>query len=103
MRDFPHAQVIIAPRPRRFPSAEPGAGQAARRWFPYLDYPLDDVYWEAARRALLAMAEIQFAAGAGRVTPVHEETPGFASWSEAKRGIADLRLKPCCAGSSVPM
>jgi choline dehydrogenase-like flavoprotein len=95
MRDFPHAQVTIAlVRDGFHPQSRGGRVKLRGDGSPYLDYPLDDVYWEAARRALLAMAEIQFAAGAGRVTPVHEETPGFASWSEAKRGIADLRLKP---------
>ena len=61
---------------------------------PFLDYPLPEVFWEAARRALLNMAEIQFAAGAGRVTPVHEDSVGFNSWAEAKRGIAALPMKP---------
>jgi len=31
---------------------------------PQLDYPLNAVIWEAARRALLAMAEILLTAGA---------------------------------------
>jgi choline dehydrogenase-like flavoprotein len=59
---------------------------------PSLDYPLGDTYWEAARRALLAMAEIQFAAGARWVAPVHEAGIGFDTWSDARRGIAALPL-----------
>ena len=39
---------------------------------PLLDYPLTDFVFDGARRALLSMAEIQFAAGALTVTPVHE-------------------------------
>lgn len=61
---------------------------------PVLDYPLDAVYWEAARRALLAMAEIQFAAGARSVTPVHEATLGYNSWAEARQALAVLPLAP---------
>ena len=95
MRDFPHAQVIIAlVRDGFHPQSRGGRVRLRGDGSPYLDYPLDAVYWEAARRALLAMAEIQFAAGASRVTPVHEETPGFASWHEARRGIEALQLKP---------
>ena len=39
---------------------------------PVLDYPLNDFVMDGARRALLSMAEIQFAAGAQTVLPVHE-------------------------------
>lgn len=38
---------------------------------PTLDYPLNDFLWQAVRRAWLAMGEIQFAAGAIAVAPVH--------------------------------
>ena len=40
------------------------------------------------------MAEIQFAAGAIRVLPVHEQCRGYANWGEAKEGIARLPMKP---------
>lgn len=51
-------------------------------------------FWDGARRALLAMAELQFAAGARWVTPVHETTAGFNSWAEARKGIAEMPLEP---------
>ncbi|MBK8523096.1 MAG: GMC family oxidoreductase [Betaproteobacteria bacterium] len=95
MRDFPHAQVLIAlVRDGFHPQSLGGRVRLRSDGSPALDYPLNEVFWEAARRALLAMAEIQFAAGAKRVTPVHEGTLGYSSWAEAKRGIADLPLKP---------
>jgi choline dehydrogenase-like flavoprotein len=40
------------------------------------------------------MAEIQFAAGAREVLPVHERARAYASWAEAKAGIAALPLEP---------
>ncbi|HMX22033.1 MAG TPA: GMC family oxidoreductase, partial [Accumulibacter sp.] len=43
---------------------------------------------------LLAMAEIQFAAGARSVTPVHELANAYANWTEAKPAITALPLKP---------
>jgi choline dehydrogenase-like flavoprotein len=95
MRDFAHAQVLIAlVRDGFHPESRGGRVRLRSDGSPFLDYPLNEVYWEAARRALLAMAEIQFAAGAQRVTPVHEATAGFTSWAEARRGIAELPLKP---------
>ena len=66
------------------------------RW-PVLDYPLTDVLFDGIRRAFLAMAEIQFAAGAREVIPVHEDARPYRTWSEAKRAIGSLRLKPLSA------
>jgi choline dehydrogenase-like flavoprotein len=62
---------------------------------PVLDYPLNDYLWDGVRHAYLSMAELQFAAGAQRVIPVHRDAPrdGYASFAEAKRAIAELPLK----------
>jgi choline dehydrogenase-like flavoprotein len=49
---------------------------------------------EGARRAFLAMAEIQFAAGARQVLPVHEMARPYGSWNEAKQAIGQLPMKP---------
>eukprot|EP01031_Cornospumella_fuschlensis_P016400 gene16400-20042_t len=43
------------------------------------------------------MAEIQFAAGAKTVRPVHEQAKGYANLAEAKAGIATLAMKPFLA------
>jgi choline dehydrogenase-like flavoprotein len=59
-----------------------------------LDYPLNDYFWDGARRGLATMAEIQFAAGATMVMPVHDSRANFASWGEARQGIGRLSLKP---------
>lgn len=59
-----------------------------------LDYELNAYFFDAARRALLAMAEIQFAAGATEVFPVDERISGFRSWDEAKTALSTLELKP---------
>ncbi len=62
-----------------------------------LEYPMTAYLWEAARRAWLAMARIQFAAGASEVLPVHEEARGAATWEAASRGIERLPLRPLAA------
>lgn len=60
---------------------------------PVLDYPVNDYLWEGYRRALLTLAEIQFAAGAEHVIPMHEDAAaGYTSWREAQEGISRLQL-----------
>ncbi len=95
MGEFPHVQVIIALVRDGFHPDSPG-GQVTLRndGSPRLDYPLNATYWEAARRALLAMAEIQLAAGAEWVRPVHETARACRTWPEARRAIAELPLAP---------
>jgi choline dehydrogenase-like flavoprotein len=59
-----------------------------------LDYPLTDFVFDGARRALLTMAELQFAAGAKEVFTGHEMAPPYSTWADAKAGIAALPMKP---------
>ncbi len=95
MQNFTRSQTILAlVRDGFHPQSQGGQVSLRRDGSPVLDYPLNDTYWEAARRALLAMAEIQFAAGASWVTPVHEDSPGYTSWAEAKKSLAELPLAP---------
>lgn len=95
MREFTRASVLLALiRDGFHPESRGGQVRLGGDGLPILDYPLTEVIWEAARRALWVMAEIQFAAGARWVTPVHEASPGYASWAEARRDIASLPLKP---------
>ena len=94
MAQFPHKQAMLALLRDGF-HAEAAGGSVAldAHGAPVLDYPLTDFIWDGARRALLTMAEIQFAAGAQDVSPVHESGPRYTSWAQAKAGIAALPLK----------
>jgi choline dehydrogenase-like flavoprotein len=95
MKEFANCQTILAlVRDGFHPESQGGTVHLRDDGSPFLDYPLNEPIWEATRRALLAMAEIQFAAGARWVTPVHEASSGYSSWSEAKRGLAELPLAP---------
>ena len=49
------------------------------------------------RRAYLAMAELQFAAGARSVMPLHESAGAVASWREAKGAIEALPMRALAA------
>jgi choline dehydrogenase-like flavoprotein len=53
--------------------------------------------WEAARRAYLTMAEVQFAAGAQQVMPMHESAHAYASWREARAAIERLPMRALAA------
>lgn len=57
---------------------------------PVLDYPLNETLWDAIRRAWLTMAEIQFAAGAKQVLPLHEDSQVWTSWQSARDAIYRL-------------
>jgi choline dehydrogenase-like flavoprotein len=59
---------------------------------PVLDYPMTPYLWEGARRALRAMAEIQFAAGALTVFPLHESAKPYATLDETREAIATLPM-----------
>lgn len=95
MRDFTHTHAQLALLRDGFHPQSHGGRVALRAdGTPLLDYPLNEPIWEAARRALLAMAEIQFAAGALSVQAVHEQCRGYTNWPQAKEGIARLPMKP---------
>ncbi|WP_288378946.1 GMC family oxidoreductase [uncultured Massilia sp.] len=91
MREFPHLQGMLALLRDGFHDEAPGGTVRLRGdGSPELDYPLSDYLWDGARRALLTMAEIQFAAGAREVLPAHEMAGRYRSWHEAKTAIAAL-------------
>ncbi|WP_305822689.1 GMC family oxidoreductase [Massilia brevitalea] len=90
MRQFPHIQGMLALLRDGFHDDSPGGSVQLKDGAAVLDYPLNDLLWDGARRALLSMAEIQFAAGASTVRPAHETARAYASWSEARREIAAL-------------
>ena len=59
-----------------------------------LDYPLTPYLWDGVRRAFRTMAELQFAAGAIQVMPIHGAGTAFASYSAARAGIDAFALAP---------
>jgi choline dehydrogenase-like flavoprotein len=91
---MPHLQVIIALMRDGFhPESVGGAVGLRADGTPLLDYPLTPYVWDGARRALKTMAQIQFAAGARMVVPVHEDARPVASLAEAERMIDALPME----------
>jgi choline dehydrogenase-like flavoprotein len=98
LRHLPQTQVLIALLRDGFHAESPGGVVKLRSdGSPVLDYPLTDFVTDGARRAWLAMAEIQFAAGARQVLPVHELARPFASWDAARAAIQSFPMTPLLA------
>lgn len=95
LKTFAHQHILLALLRDGFHPESVG-GQVGLRadGSPKLSYPLNDVVMDGARRALLSMAEIQFAAGAKQVLPVHEQAQPYTSWAEARDAIARLPMVP---------
>jgi choline dehydrogenase-like flavoprotein len=94
MAKMPYAHAMIALMRDGFhEQSEGGSVELAADGSPVLDYPLTPYVWEGARRALTTMAEIQFAAGAASVLPVHENAVGYATLEETKAAIASFPME----------
>jgi choline dehydrogenase-like flavoprotein len=98
MREFRHSHALLGLLRDGFhPRSAGGRVELRDDGGPVLDYPLDDLVFDGVRRALLTMAEIQFAAGAKAVIPVHEQAGQYRRWSEAREAIAALPMEPLLA------
>ncbi|KAB8042795.1 GMC family oxidoreductase [Janthinobacterium aquaticum] len=94
MRQFPHVHGLLALLRDGFHADAPGGSVTLdRNGAALLDYPLTPFIWDGVRRALLSMAEIQFAAGAQSVYPVHELAQHYTSWHQARQAIEALPMK----------
>jgi choline dehydrogenase-like flavoprotein len=95
MKDFARTQALLALLRDGFhEQSQGGRVQLGKHGGGVLDYPLTPFVFDGARRSLLSMAEIQFAAGAKTVTPVHEQARPYTSWKEAKAAIDALPMEP---------
>ncbi len=91
---MPYTQVIIALLRDGFhPESPGGAVELLGDGTPALDYPMTSYLWDGARRALHTMAEIQFAAGAATVLPLHEAAQPYASLEQARAAIDGLPME----------
>jgi choline dehydrogenase-like flavoprotein len=95
LKGFARTHALLALLRDGFHAESPGGRVRLRSdGSPELDYPLTPFVLEGARRALLAMAEIQFAAGALQVVPVHELARPYANWHEARAALGQMPMKP---------
>jgi choline dehydrogenase-like flavoprotein len=95
LKAFPHNHTLLALMRDGFHEQSQG-GKVKLRGddSAVLDYPLTDYVMDGARRAMLSMMEIQFAAGATKVLPLHEMATTYTTWTEAKAAVNALPMKP---------
>jgi hypothetical protein len=92
---FPHMHTLLALMRDGFHDQSRGGMVKLRGdGSPVLDYPLTDYVMDGARRAILSMMEIQFAAGASKVLPLHEMARPYITWTEARDALSTLPMKP---------
>lgn len=95
LTSFPHNHTLLALLRDGFHAQAPGGRVKLRSdGSAVLDYPLSDYVLEGGRSALLSMMEIQFAAGARQVMPLHEMASPYTSWAQARAAVLALPMKP---------
>lgn len=94
MQQLPNSNMMIALLRDGFhPDSAEGTVQLRSDNTPVLDYQMTDYTWDGVRRSYLSMAEIQFAAGARTVTPVHNDATPARNLAEARQMIQSLELR----------
>lgn len=94
MRQLRHTNALLALMRDGFTEDSPGGSVSLRDdGVPTVDYPLTDTLRDGLRRAFLAMAEIQFAAGAKAVRPKQMGVPAYTSWKECREAINGFAIE----------
>jgi choline dehydrogenase len=94
MSQLPYTQSMLALLRDGFDEGAPGGTiDVDSSGAPLLHYDLTSHLFDAFKRAYLSMAELQFAAGAKAVMPVHMDTGFVNSWTEAKKVIEGLKYE----------
>lgn len=94
MNDIAHASAIIALLRDGFhDQSQGGTVELKSDGTPVLDYRISPYVWEGARRALDMMAQIQFAADAKTVLPLHENAVPYRTLGEARAAIASFPME----------
>lgn len=89
MQNLPHLNSMLALLRDGFDEqSEGGTIELRNNGAPVVDYPINDYIRDGLKRSLLSMAEIQFAAGAKRVRPVHTQT-GFSNTLQDLKNVVD--------------
>ncbi len=94
MEQLPHTNAMLALLRDGFhPDSAEGTVELRSDGSPVLDYQMTDYTWDGIRRAFHTMAEIQFAAGAKSVLPLHADADYVKTLGEAKSLIDSLSLE----------
>ncbi len=94
MKRLAYTQAIIALQRDGFHQESPGGQVLVKKGQVFLDYQLTPYMQEGFKRSLLTMGEVQFAAGAEEVFPVHRHGEKVKSWQAFKNQISNLSMAP---------
>lgn len=93
MHKLPHTHMMLALMRDGFhPDSAEGTVELRSDGSPVLDYKVTDYTWNGLYRAFHSMAEIQFAAGASAVAPLHADAGYVTSLKQARELIDRLPL-----------
>ncbi len=91
MKDFAYYQANIALLRDGFhPDSQGGQVVLNDEGYPQLDYPISDSLWRGLKHALKSMIELQFAAGAKQVLPLHLDASMQTNWQSAQQQVDSL-------------
>ncbi|WP_404438669.1 GMC family oxidoreductase N-terminal domain-containing protein [Stutzerimonas chloritidismutans] len=94
MEQLPHTNAMIALMRDGFhPDSAEGQVQLRSDGSPTLDYQMTGYTWDGIRRAYHSMAEIQFAAGAKAVLPLHSDATYATNLKQTREMIDELSLE----------
>ena len=94
MAQLPNMQSMLALLRDGFDEQSPGGTvEIDDSGAPLLHYDFSDYLWDGFRRAYLSMAELQFAAGARQVMPLHLDSRPYDSWDETRAAISGLQYR----------
>lgn len=94
MRNLGHTNGLLALCRDGFVEDSPGGTVSLNDdGTPTVDYPMTDALRDGLRRAFLAMAEIQFAAGAKTVSLGQLNMPLFTSWAQCQQAIRTMPIE----------
>jgi choline dehydrogenase-like flavoprotein len=97
--NYPHTQLLLSLMRDGFhPESVGGNVMVNYDGSPILNYKITPYLMDGFRRSFLAMAEIQFAAGAQKVLPYHQHGRYYSNWAEAKAAINELDMRPFLTG-----
>jgi len=94
MKQLPNLQGTIALMRDGFhEESQGGSVELDHEGKPVLDYPITEYLWKGLRKAHHVMAEIQFAAGAKKVFPIHHDGDYYTNLEDCKKAIDALDMK----------
>ena len=94
MAQLPNTHMMLALMRDGFHPDSPGGNVELRSdGSPVLDYSVTPYSWDGLKRAFHSMAEIQFAAGASTVMPLHSDARYLKTLGETREHINNLSLE----------